>query len=65
LWLRFPEHQARRRSAAQTRPVIVADALEFTPRQMENLFPELAGSIDLLQLTTPRPGKIHVEFGAA
>lgn len=65
LWLRFPEHRAGLRAAARTRQVIVAETLEFEPLQVQNLFPELAGTIDLLALSTPRPGQIHVEFGVA
>jgi hypothetical protein len=65
LWRRFPEHRAQLSSAARTRHVIVADALVFEPCAAERMFAELVGTIDWLELNVPRPGLIHIEFGAA
>lgn len=63
--MRFPEHRARLLAAARTRPVLVADAMVFSLPQLENQFPALTGTIDLLELSVPRSGQIHVEFAAA
>jgi hypothetical protein len=62
LWLSCPAHRARLLVVARRRHVIVADAIRFEPVQLPLLFPEQAGTLDLLRLTVREPEQIDVEF---